>query len=266
MTRFAVVLTSPDHPKTTDAASVIAKLRKIPLQDAVHEIKPRWGLIEENADEASAMQLVQLLKDAGLGARMIPQSTVAPHQKPSTATALRLTLQGPEVSPKKDEWHLMPWDSIALLGAAIIKEKSMKTLTERVGPSMQEKLIKTGIMLATGLPLPSARPKTVETKVEQKDIFFFLDIFLRGSSLRIRFDAKSLDYKFLGPKMEMGSQTNFRVLLKELIAGAPTALRNEGVRFLTAEKPAVSEGYDSERDFSAECRWLMTLSSLTSSR
>jgi len=160
------------------------------------------------------------------------------------------------------DWRVLPWSEIELIAAVILKETTMKTFEMKVGPTITDRLIKTGIMLATGIPMPSKRTKMVKTKVESTDVFYLLDIFLKQPPLRIRIPPKSIDFKFLGSKMGVSSQENFKILLKELVAGAPSAMVSEGARFLMNPNSASGSGYDSETDFGNECRWLVTLKRL----
>ena len=56
---------------------VLAKIKKIPLQDAIQKMKPRWGLIEENITSEEASVLDQGLTKVGLEHVVVPQQTLA---------------------------------------------------------------------------------------------------------------------------------------------------------------------------------------------
>jgi hypothetical protein len=256
---LAVLLSEPEQLDWVPLGKAIAAFKKIPLQDAALEAKKCWGIVSDNATPAEADGLVQALTQEGLRSFSAPASLLAGPRTPNVVKHINIEDQGLAVEAQPGQFRVVPWTYVSVIAVSLFKQTVVKTMKVEEGPSAAEKLAKTGITLMTGIPLPIARKKTVEKKVQDSELFFFLDLFLKQSGFRIRLDAQNLDYHFLKEKMELNVQGNFRLLVKEILNRAPNALQNRGVRVLAGGQPLTSMGYDTLPDLEKECRWLLAL-------
>ena len=256
---FSVCLTSYQLPPLNDIAKPFAQFRNILVPDALPLIKHRWGLVEENLEQSEAERLSKLFMEAGLANVVISGTMVENNMPPHAVAAIRVDEKGMGVSVQADAWQIIPWKAFSLLGVAVLKEKIMHTTTKEQGPSAQEKLLKTGILLATGIPLPMTRKSKVTTTTEETNLHYYLDLFIDRPRLRLRLEGHKLDYQFLKEKMVMSAQENFRTLLREFLKHAPQVLRNGSFERMASPQALAITYHDSVKSFDQECRWLLTL-------
>lgn len=259
---WAVVLSKPEFLDWPRLGKALASFRKIPMQDAAHDAKNSWGIVAENLDEKGASELSRCLDQSGLGGVVVPKAKLAQIRPANLLNQIALNMEGLQVEAKLGAHRVIPWSFFSVAAVSVFKKTMIKTIKVEEGPSAAEKLAKTGIMLATGIPIPMKKKKTVERKIEDPDLFFFCDLFLKQNSLRIRLDAQTLDYSFLGERKGFGAHGNFRLLVNEIGSNAKGALVNRGMRVLLNSQPINTAGYEDASDFEKECRWLLTLANL----
>lgn len=244
----AVVLTEPERFNVTETAKALGAARGVPYLDLVAEVKRSWGVLGWSLAEPAAAELVEKLKAKGLAAAAIPTSSLVEPPPATPAGSL--------------SWTERPWQEASLVAAAVFREVTLKTVTTKEGPSLQQKMMKAGAMLATGLPLPiGGKSKVVKKTVEDAELVYYVDIVF-PSGPRLRIEGRKFDYGCLGAKKGVDSFGNFRQLVFELCERAKGASRNRGARTLLEGRPVREMGYDSLEDLDRESLWLLTLRGL----
>lgn len=256
--RFGVILNATSLPPWLDIAKPFAQFHKKLVPDVLPILKMCSGLLAENINRVDADALSQCLNQAGLSNIIVPSERIAATMTPHGLTSVQLTDKGLSVSAHGNSWLTIPWAAFDLLAAAVFKETQVHVTKTEQGPSIQEKLVKAGILLTTGLPLPMSKKKTIQTSTTDTNLHTYLDLFLEKPEMRLRLDGLKLDYHFLGDKMGMGAQENFRTFLRELAPRLPTLHINATyATFLAASsQPVIYQ--ESEKIFDQECRWLLT--------
>ena len=244
----AVLLGSPEDFELLEIARVLAGVLKVPLQDATTRAKRKWGILVENVDSSEAGRLAGQFQEAGLPVKVVPQDSLAILPEPQI-----LSRTGGETLEK------IAGERISLVAAAGFKRISTTTTRVEEGPGAGVKALKLGILVTTGLPLPLGRKRVVEKTQEQSELVFYLDVFLNNPPGRWRVDAQSFDYSFLKERKLYQILGNFRLLVGDIAARTPNALRNRGTRILLENKPIREMGYESLRDLEQESRWLLSL-------
>jgi len=243
--KFAVLLAKPELFKPLVISHVLAPARGIPLQDAVSSARSCWGFLLENADEPAAQGLAARFDDAGLSVLVVPRESI-PVLPPVQLIP----------SPKTD---ILP-DRIVLISAMAFKQRVMKAVKVKEGPTQTQQIVSMGLMMATGLPIKlGGKKKTVEKNVESSELLFYADLILRNPSERFRVDAQKFDYSCLGSKMLYNIAGNFRLLLGEWVKNTPAARLNHGTRVILDNKPLREMGYASLEEMERESRWLLAL-------
>jgi hypothetical protein len=185
-------------------------------------------------------------------------------ESPSEAEAVsKAELAGDGLDLVAGPEHLAPerlsWSRLSAICAAGLATSSTKTVTE--GPDLAAKAVRLGITMATGLPLPLGG-KEKKRVIETRDRVLLLDLLFVEPARTLRIEGARFDYALLGAKMVYSAEVNFALLLAELAAHAPRALRGKGTRAMLAKKAAGESLYESLDDLRREERWLLTLTAL----
>lgn len=243
--RYAVVLASRDAFKPAALAQALAPVLKRPAVDLAPVMRRSWGLVELDADEASAKQQAAALSAAGLPALAVPSNLV--EDLPAAEKLQGLSVPAPTT----------------LIAAAAFTQRSARTVKTEEGPSTGERALGLGITLATGLP-PSlfgvGGKKQVEKTVESSELLYYAEAYAGSPLRRFRLDAQDFDYSCLGEQKGYDAPGNFRKALQALAGGARTL--NAGVEGLLSGRPVRQLGYESLADLEREARWLLTLAAL----
>ncbi len=252
----AVLVRSPEKFLPTAVASVLARRAKAPALDFIGPVRRSWGLIAESLTAADAEALAAGWTAAGQAALAAPASLLEAPPPPVPAAKAELSGDGFDAAGER-----LSWTRLAALCAAGLEIRAAKTVAETAPMEMGERAVRLGLTMATGIPLMGSK-KEVKRVVETRDRALTLDLLFVGPARRIRVEAQAFDYSLLGSKMGYGAEMNFQILLAELAARAPGALRGQGTRALLARRPAGESRYESLDDLEREERWLLTLASL----
>ncbi|HXT00389.1 MAG TPA: hypothetical protein VN915_06920 [Elusimicrobiota bacterium] len=257
----AVLVRSPEKFLPTAVAAVLGKRKKQPALDFVAPVRSSWGLIAESLPAPEADELAADLTAGGQPAVAAPTSLLESLPAPVLVTKAELAGDGFDVVSGRA--HAAPerqsWSHLAALCAGGIEVRESKTITEKAEMDIKEKAVRIGISMATGLPMMGGK-KEVTRVVETRDRALTLDLLFLNPSRRLRVEARSFDYSLLGPKMAHAAEVNFAILVNEVAARAPAALRGKGTRgFLNKTG---DWRYDSLPDLEREERWLLTLAAL----
>ena len=241
--RFAVILKRHDQRDPLAVAKALAALRKTPLQDQISAAKKGWGIIAQDIVAEEANVLVEGLAACGLESLCLP-----------TASLIQL----PPAEPAR-RFEAALANHLVLVCAAGITVTSTTTKTTQEGPSAAQKILSTGILLTTGLPIRiGGKTRAVEKTQQHSDLAFYLDLLYEQPLRRRRIDAQHFDYAYLKERKLYYVLGNFKQLVGDLVQSAPEAWRNHGARVLLDNKPMQTMGYESLADMERETRWLLT--------
>ena len=279
---YVVLLRKPEQLSVSVLAAVLARARGCPTLDAMAAARSCWGILEEDHAEAAAKRLAAALTAAGCESLALPQNLV--EDLPPAAAVVKADLGSPapaffaargEPHPGLDaspQAHALP-DGLryggpagldaALLSAAILKRSVPQTIRVQKDISLTDKALQVGLLLATGLPIRTARMRKEEQRtVLDPELWGVLDIILRAPVRRLRVLSDGFDYSCLKEEKTYDTLSNFRALARRLAALWPEAGRNRGLRFILDGKPQRDMGYESAADLERESRWLLTLQGL----
>ena len=259
----AVLVRSPEKFLPTAIAAVLAKRAKAPALDFVAPVRRAWGVIAESLPAADAESLSAELTAAGQAALAAPSTLLEAPPPPVLVAKAELSGDGFDlVSGRANAApERLSWTRLSALCAAGLEVRTSKTVTETAPMELGEKAVRLGLTMATGIPLMGSK-KEVKRVVETRDRALMLDMLFLNPGRRLRIDARAFDYSLLGPKMTHAAEVNFSVLLEELAARAPGALRGKGTRAILARRPAGESLYEALDHLEREERWLLTLAAL----
>ncbi len=257
----AAVLRRPEQFQPGAVAAVLARRAKAPALDFIGPARRNWGVIAEALPAEEAQALAAELSCAGLDAAAIPQSLL--ESPPEAELVSKIELSGDGLDVVSGPANLAParlsWTRLAALCAAALETRDKKSIVE--GPNLGAKAARLGLALATGMPLPLGGGEKKRI-VETRDRVLRLDMVFLNPARTLRIEAERFDYSVLGERMLHGAEVNFALLLAELAARAPRALRGRGTRAVLERRPSAERLYDSLDDLGREERWLATLAAL----
>lgn len=260
--RYAVLAARPEDLKPSEIANAVSAARKIPFQDAARLARMAWGVIEEGMSKDEATDLAARLKAQGVEAVVLPSNLMEEVPQPLVANALNFLPGQLEAFVKNAPKETFPLDGIRLLAAAGVKQTIVSKIKVKEGPSPTQRAVSMGLMMA-GLPIPiGGKSREVEKTKETTDLFFYLDLYLRKPTRRIRVDAQDFNFACLKARMGYSVPQNFRTLVQELARLCPQASTSRGARILLDGGAVATMGYDAATDLERESRWLLTLDAL----
>ena len=259
----AVLVRSPEKFSPTAVAGVLARRARAPALDFAARARRAWGVAAESLPAVEAESLAADLTAAGQAALAVPTSLLELPPEPVLAAKAELSSEGFDLVAGRANAapERLSWTRLAAICAAGVEERTSKTVTETAPVDMGEQAVRLGLTMATGIPLMKSAKQTKRV-VETRDRAFVLDLLFLEPSRRVRMDARAFDFSVLGAKMGYGAEANFLLLVEELVARGPRALRGRGTRALLARRPAADSLYESLDDLAREERWLLTLSVL----
>lgn len=254
-----VILGESKEIPTVQIAEALAAHKKIPFQDAIHDVRVSWGFLGHNLAEMEAHELAAALISKGIPAQALPVDSL--RDLPIAQFVKALELRGAELvlTLPSGEMHSVAYDQIKVIAGTglTVREVSKEKVTE--GRTNTQKMVNVGLLLS-GIPLSVGKRKTVVEKTTVKeDILFYLDLLVEGPTRRFRIDAQALSYSFLKERMLHNTLQNFKTLLGELTRSAPQAHVNRGTRFLVKNQILTQMGYESFSDLERETLWLSAI-------
>lgn len=238
----------PPFPVLTHA---LASARKLDPDTAAKEARHCWGVLGTDLDDAAAAALGSACADFGVRLIKLPAAGLPALPPPFPVKKVVFGNGAAVFTAAGGELSFAP-HSLAVLAAAPIKQVFSRTIKTTEGPSSQEKVVRLGIMAATGLPIGLGSSKETKKEVKNTEMSFYLDIIPAGGRSRLRLISDDLDFSGLKEKKTYSSQVNFTVLCRELAAFAPKAWKNAGLSSLLAGSPLAALPYDSLTDLETE--------------
>lgn len=258
--KYAVVIAKVEDLQPSLMAKALAAFKGIPLYDAARIAKNCWGIVAEDLEEEPAKKLAAELKTAGLEGAVILNQFVG--ALPQVQWATHGSREGSiwNFSLKSGgSLSVLPQD-IALITAMSYEEVSTKMTETKEGPSLGQKAMSIGFMMATGLPINVGGKGRVVKKTERKaEQLYFANLIVKNPLCCLRLDAKNFNYAYLKERLAYNTFHNFRALIGDLVKSAPGASLNTYAALMAQAKPPALISYESLANGDREIRWLLTL-------
>ncbi len=144
------------------------------------------------------------------------------------------------------------FENITMITTGIINTDCPETSTEGLALELHKKTEKLLNLGKTENLEADIKPK--ENK--QKELIFYMDIFLSEAPLRLRIKHPDFDYSFLKEKKLYSSIENFKLLLDILATGIPNTLKNKTTKAILKKEPLTHFIYDDLEAYEKEITWL----------
>lgn len=259
-----VLLADDSALGTQTVAQGFARWRGTPVIDGARAARSAWGILGENLGADDAHACAAAFEAVGIATRTLALPTPPPLPAPLIVrTVNAMTDTALDLVTDTGRQGTVRFDELALVATAVLVERSVRTEETTQGPSLGAKLVKTGITMATGIPLGGGKTKIVEREVEERREVLRCDLYLRAVGRRVRLDVGALNFSFLGADKAYSLVSNYRTLVRRIVERAPAAKRNHEASLLLSGRANAKAGYESEGDFERECRWRCALMGLT---
>lgn len=252
-----VVLMADAGDRVPAVAAALAAVRGVPVIDTTREAKFCWGLLAERRPAGECAALVAALAERQVAARAVRAEAIPDLAGIQTPDKIDMAADGFRCRLHRGSTPLIPWAAVNLVAAAVVTSTTLSVTTQKEGPTATSKLLKTGITLATGIPIPSGRSKNVEVRKEERSVGAYLDIGLTWPAGRFRLNADRLDFSYLGERRGYDSFGNFKLVALDAANHVTENRTNRGVAVLKAGKPVSAMGYETLQDLEREERWLL---------
>lgn len=254
---YALCLLSAKDLENPKLSETWAKLNSLAFSEASSQIRKSWGLLANHLSRADADKYAQALSAQEISVKIIPSPSSFAAPAASNVKSLYFSSDALGIRIQNEE-ALHPWKNLKGLFAFALTETTVLATQVKEGPSAGAKIAQAGIFLATGLPLPIGKKKTEGKTEKRTELMFYLDLLFENPWNRFRIDGQHLDYSILGPKKEMATQSNYRILFDDIRARAPIAYLNKGSRVLSDHKPVATMGYETFQDIDQELVWFLS--------
>jgi hypothetical protein len=266
-TLYAVLLNDFDPNLLDLMIKSYTSIFKLPEPDAAHHLRSSWGILGENLSLPEAEKLSELFMVRQHPNKIVRQSKINPIAA-QDMRSIKITADKIVIKPMGGVEEELLKNNILFVAVCVhhTSEHKMQTKTQD-NSEIAGKILKAGVLLATGIPIPNFRKKekNVQEKTVHAEMHYLVDVFTNPPIKRFRFHGESLDYSFLKEKMQYNAYFNFRILIQDLIALVEPNHWNHGVRVIRQNLPITQMRYDSILDFDKECQRLVGLLSQTSS-
>jgi hypothetical protein len=192
----------------------------------------------------------QALTGLGAGATMVEQAELPELPPPRTVRRIDCLAQVAQVYDGMGRQQTLAWDQVLLIAAG-----NVGCFQELAVPAPTLSHYRT--LPAAGYYVRAELEGTSSVDHRQVSCWqWVLEIHGSVGAARYRAILPDVLFTYLGPRLTSDRDTNFRLLLADLLRLAPKALINRGANMLTQEPPETVK-YDSRPAFEKELRWLL---------
>lgn len=274
---YAVLLRSDQRLSVPAVAPAVAKALESTLVDARHLVRNARGIFAEAIGAEQAIALVGCLEGLGIEALAIPAAALARPPKPQRVIAASPGDEAIELQTGFVGRPLQcPWHEVAMTNGAVLATRQYRdyfaTKAFRQLPALhriedpqarkelREKLAERA-RRETQLDGMAVSP---QTNIHQDDLETLcrehtdgvLDLYVRGGR-RYRMMARELRYEYLGGRRKMSTMENFRLLLGDVVARVPEALRPPMTERFLGQEPIPAILFDSLNEFERYTMWFL---------
>lgn len=255
---FSVVLRSEPHASVGAVAEALAAARGVPVLDTMREARLGWGIVGDKLSDPVARKIVSELENHGIGAFCLATGSLPAVPPIQIANRIDLSNDGFRCRLASGTTPVIPWQASLFVAAGIVKSVAITKTTRKEEPSSAGKIVRMGVLMTTGIPLPGGKAKSVEVRKEETSLIAVVDIGLEKPACRFRLAAEQIDFSSLGDRRVYDSLGNFRILVGDIASHAPPDRLNHGVRVIQRNAPLLEMGYETLDDLEREERWMLS--------
>lgn len=220
---WALVLLDRESNDPMVLARALAAVRNAPVQDQVLGARSAWGIVADDLPEEEAKSLGRALREQGV--ECVAGRTAALPRLPAAERA--------------KTFDDLPDGRPALIAVTAIPGSTTETDEVTV--------------------MGSFSFRTMYLRETDHTLDISADLYYEDPGRRIRIDASAFNFSGLGDRLQLSGQANLKLLIEDLLRGAPETWTNDGARLFVEGKPIHTLGHRSLDDLEREARWLLTL-------
>ncbi|MFA6434698.1 MAG: hypothetical protein WCW52_08380 [Elusimicrobiales bacterium] len=255
---FCVLHKDPAYsPERT--ADFLALERCVGREEAAAAFKKSQGFLLENASLGKASAFNLRASAFGFETLLLSRRDLRPPPPAAAVLKIEFKTEGFYYVSNSVREHL-PYDSVKAVAACAFSvetpPKDAAGTEAGLISSLRARYFPFALPFGEKYESP---PVTPLPPAPAKETVFLADLLAGPAPLRLTLACDTHDYSGLGPKKTLSSFENFRILMEELSARAPGAVRNHFLRALLEKKNLSGLKYPSAEAYEKELEWLATI-------
>jgi hypothetical protein len=247
MDSYSVILKNHDE-KRLKITAFLKNYYSLDDEEVLAFLKNSPGFLIENKTIEKAEEVYKKAQEQNLQTLIIDDKNIPQLPTPISFMETEIKTSG-FFYINKSLKEYVDFEDINMITTGIINTDIPETSTEDLSLELHKKTAKL-------LNLEKTKDSISDTKLKEKELIFYMDIFLNKEPLRLRLTHPNFDYSFLGKEKLYSSIENFKLLLDAITTGAPKALKNKTTDIILKKEPLSNFIYDSPDAYEKEILWL----------
>lgn len=234
----------------------LAQAMKVTPADAAHRIREGQGILSTLLTDELAEDVLAALRRGGVAARAVLADQLAP--LPAAIRARKLTWSSSNLVAHPDGGLApiaVPWDALRVIHCGRVVEPALKARSVSPAPLAFSPIGRVARGAAALASVESAGIRGSAT--DGGDLI--ADLVSLEPAVRLRLDARYLDFSVLGPARESTAPPNLRLTLREILSRCPRITANLSRQELDAQGPFEPPRYEGQDLFDRRTMWMLNL-------
>ncbi|HOS95937.1 MAG TPA: hypothetical protein PLQ54_21695, partial [Armatimonadota bacterium] len=234
----------------------LAQAMKVTPADAAHRIREGQGILSTLLTDELAEEVLAALRRGGVPARAVPADQLVP--LPAAIRARKLTWSSSNLVAHPDGGLTpiaVPWDALRVIHCGRVFEPALKARGVSPAPLAFSPIgrVARGAAALASIDSAGIRGGTADGGE------IIADLVSLEPAVRLRLDARYLDFSALGPARESTAPPNLRLTLREILSRCPRMTANLGRQELDAQGPFEPPRYEGYDLFDRRTMWMLNL-------
>lgn len=224
-------------------------------------LKKSPGFLIENVILEKAEEVRKKAQEKNIQTLIIDDKNIPQLPKPMNFVEMEIIDSGFFFISKSIREYV-PLESVTMVTTGIIKTDCPETSTDSLSLELHQKtekllnLEKTEDLTDGAAYYSKAMKDKKLTNEKQKELIFYMDIFLSEAPHRLRIQHDNFDYSFLGKEKLYSSIENFKLLLNKVNDLSTKPFKNKTIAAILKKEPLIHFIYESLDTYEKELVWL----------
>ena len=243
--RYAILQRHLEPPRVETLQQAFQNLKCLTAYDAHILANDAFGVLVKNLSGKDASAIQGALAAVGVETEMVPEKQLPPMPSAKLVRRAECSLEAFMIYDPAGRKFPVEWRHVTLIAAGSVRLSQFKT-TETT-----RRVIRFDMR---GHP----RTETVTDKNTREERAFklLLEVFLGRAVARYSIAADKFLYHYLGPRQAKAMESNFALLVRDLIHHAPHAVLNRGAYYIR-DNPTGFLPYPTKNAFFEEITWML---------
>ena len=257
MDSYSVILKNSNEERT-HIQTFLKDYYSFDNEETLAFLKKSPGFLIENATMEKAEETHKKAKEKNLQTLIIADENIPRLPKPLSFGKMEIETSGFNYISASIKDHI-PFESVTMVTTGIINTDCPETSTESLSLELHQKTEK--LLNLEKTEIPSDTKSFYAKATKDKELIFYMDIFMTESPFRLKIKHNDFDYFFLGKEKTYSSIENFKILLDKFTTLSLKAYRNKTTNAILKKELLSGFIYDSPEAYEKEIIWLHIIDS-----